>query len=134
VYQIASGNWGLPKGAQERGETIETCAKRELKEETGIDISHIPLANMKVITISQHTYYVIIVDKEPTAEVGDDGEIKECKYVSIEEFKSMKRSAYSKRIIPRLEEILEGMRQGSHAASCLPPQGVNEGRSTETAK
>ncbi|MGW6729945.1 NUDIX domain-containing protein [Nocardia sp. NPDC055029] len=33
-----SGNWSLPGGAMEIGETLEQCAVRETKEETGLDI------------------------------------------------------------------------------------------------
>jgi len=29
--------WGLPKGTPNPGETIETCALREVREETGLD-------------------------------------------------------------------------------------------------
>ncbi|MFD6400565.1 NUDIX domain-containing protein [Nocardia sp. NPDC060249] len=32
-----SGNWSLPGGAMEIGETLEECAVRETKEETGFD-------------------------------------------------------------------------------------------------
>ncbi len=33
-----SGNWSLPGGIMEVGETLEECAVRETKEETGLDI------------------------------------------------------------------------------------------------
>lgn len=33
-----SGNWSLPGGVMEIGETLEECAVRETKEETGLDI------------------------------------------------------------------------------------------------
>ncbi|MBY8856483.1 NUDIX domain-containing protein [Nocardia sp. CA2R105] len=33
-----SGNWSLPGGIMEVGETLEGCAIRETKEETGLDI------------------------------------------------------------------------------------------------
>lgn len=32
------GNWGIPKGHLDAGETVEQCAIRETKEETGIDV------------------------------------------------------------------------------------------------
>lgn len=34
-----SGNWSLPGGVMEIGETLEQCAVRETKEETGLDIA-----------------------------------------------------------------------------------------------
>lgn len=33
-----NGKWGLPKGGHESGEAIYETAKREAKEETGLDI------------------------------------------------------------------------------------------------
>jgi 8-oxo-dGTP diphosphatase len=38
------GSWTLPGGAQEIGETAETAARRELLEETGIEVGPLQLA------------------------------------------------------------------------------------------
>lgn len=43
--------WDLPKGKKEKRETLEDCAKREVEEETGVEV----VVNEKIIHI-WHTY------------------------------------------------------------------------------
>ena len=38
IVQSRGNLWGFPKGSFEEGEDFKTCAVRELKEETGIDV------------------------------------------------------------------------------------------------
>lgn len=38
-----SGNWGVPGGAMELGETTEETARRELLEETGLEVDELSL-------------------------------------------------------------------------------------------
>ncbi|MFD4460028.1 NUDIX domain-containing protein [Nocardia sp. NPDC058480] len=58
-----SGNWSLPGGAMEIGETLEECAVRETKEETGLDIEITGLLG-------------IYTDPEHVIEYGD-GEVRQ---------------------------------------------------------
>lgn len=48
------GIWDLPKGKQEPGENIATCALREVEEETGLH----DLRLGELITVTHHTYQV----------------------------------------------------------------------------
>ncbi len=47
-----NGLWDLPKGHQEPGETIQTCALREVREETGVD----QLVLGELICVTDHCY------------------------------------------------------------------------------
>lgn len=47
------GKWDLPKGKLDKGESLEDCAVREVKEETGL--RNIEL--VKPLTVTYHTYY-----------------------------------------------------------------------------
>lgn len=38
------GEWSIPGGAQRLGETAEACARRELREETGVEVGPLRIA------------------------------------------------------------------------------------------
>ncbi|MEO8583788.1 MAG: NUDIX domain-containing protein [Flavitalea sp.] len=47
------GKWDLPKGKLDNNESLETCANREIIEETGIT----DLRLKKLLIITRHTYF-----------------------------------------------------------------------------
>ncbi|HEV3250351.1 MAG TPA: NUDIX domain-containing protein [Puia sp.] len=46
------GKWDLPKGKLDKGETLEQCATREVKEETGLNAVKL----RKFLLVTYHTY------------------------------------------------------------------------------
>jgi 8-oxo-dGTP diphosphatase len=52
IGALGNGTWALPGGLMEKFETFEDCAKREVKEETGLDIE-----GLEVISLSNDVMY-----------------------------------------------------------------------------
>lgn len=46
LVQYQDRSWGIPGGLMELGESVEECAKRELKEEIGIEVKNLKLINV----------------------------------------------------------------------------------------
>lgn len=59
LQQRANGNWGLPGGLMEFGETLEYTAEREVFEETNLEVS-----NLKLINLYSGKDYVFTLDNK----------------------------------------------------------------------
>ena len=83
------GFWDLPKGKLDEGETIQTCAVREVQEETGLQT----ISLGEFICMTTHTYFDTWLQKE---------------VVKQTHWYSMKATALdTEKLIPQTEEDIE---------------------------
>jgi 8-oxo-dGTP pyrophosphatase MutT (NUDIX family) len=52
LFMFRRGKWDLPKGKLDPGESLEDCAVREVREETGVD----GLSIVKFLLVTEHEY------------------------------------------------------------------------------
>ena len=91
--------WGLPKGHFEEDEYPHECAKRELKEETGIDINITIENKNKLTAINNSTYYIYICDeKQINLQPMNKREIKKVKFCYINRIKTLNSSQINKEL------------------------------------
>ena len=81
------GKWDLPKGKLDAGETIEACALREVKEETGLQ----QIILVQPVGITWHEYF----DKYTQQEV-----IKETHWFEM-------KADGNQKLVPQTEEDIE---------------------------
>jgi 8-oxo-dGTP pyrophosphatase MutT (NUDIX family) len=86
-----SGIYSFPKGKQNDNETLETCAIREVCEETGIMINEDELIDKKKCKIGKNTYFILEVDEDQyqTFEIYDTREVCEVSWKTIDELKEI---------------------------------------------
>ena len=90
--ESARGLWNLPAGHVDKGESLEVAAVREVKEETGFDVSLIAQIALYHETAAQsvkHVYSAEIIGGELTAQ---EGEILDAKWLSYEEIQAIEQA------------------------------------------
>ena len=84
----------LPGGGLERDETIEECAKREVKEETGLDVEVKSLAYYEdVVSKDDHTLHLIFrcnIIGGKIENLDPDKKVREIVFIKENEFKKVK--------------------------------------------
>lgn len=85
------GKWEDTHGGVKAGETSLQAMKRELKEEIGLDIHEKELKLVKTMKKDGAFRDIYVVKKDILIdEISfNDGEVMDCKYVTLDEFKEM---------------------------------------------
>ncbi|GAB3428164.1 NUDIX hydrolase [Niabella aquatica] len=105
------GYWDLPKGHQDKGETIEACAVREVQEETGLT----KIAISAPLLITYHTYgqgthhilkeshwYLMQVEANETLVPQTEEDIEKIEWVKKEEMEPYLHKAY-----PSIRDVIQ---------------------------
>lgn len=113
MVQSCGSRWGFPKGSMEENETLVDCAKREILEETSINL---PIEHQDFFFYHNRTcYYLQIVNVKPRIDVEKIKSIKfnDCTGIAwidincLECLSNMRLNSSAKEIIKRLRNIME---------------------------
>lgn len=78
-----TGKWSFPKGHKQRFEGFLDCAKRETLEETGIDLGAKKYIACHKLSVGEYYFFDLEEEEEPV--VGDQTEVEDAGWYSIEE-------------------------------------------------
>ncbi len=88
--------WLIPGGGLKYGETIEQCARREIKEETNLDIKLVKLLFVSESLSTEHQRHLInlfflgqALDPDTPLKVNQDERVQEACFVPVEKLRDI---------------------------------------------
>ena len=80
--------WGFPKGGSDKNEDVISCAIREVKEETGLNLYN-QGKFLECIKLDKYFYLVVHMNEQTKFHIEDTEEISEVKFVHITKIPSL---------------------------------------------
>ena len=93
------GYWGIPGGGQEEGETLAETVKREIAEETGLEVNVVEKIGELVGAISGTPQHIFLCKPLSASLKPSLPEVTDVKWVAYEELSGL-------RIVPFLKDLL----------------------------
>jgi 8-oxo-dGTP pyrophosphatase MutT (NUDIX family) len=110
LFIFRKGKWDLPKGKLDKGESLETCAVREVEEETGLK----NVIFKKPLTVTYHTYsekgkeilkethwFLLHADSSMPLDPQTMEDIEECKWTGFDDLEDFMANTY-----PLVKEVV----------------------------
>jgi len=104
-YSRGECKWGLPKGHIKSGESLVDCAKREINEETGINVQI--KQNTPKIKVNDTYYYIITVDNDINICPKDKREICQAIWININDISKLNTNRGLKKINTMVSRVLK---------------------------
>ena len=88
-----TGDWAIPSGFVDRGETINVAVQREVFEETGIqaEIEGLIAVRSRVTDEENSAYFIFLLRARDDEAVADRREVDEARFFSVEEIQELPR-------------------------------------------
>jgi len=115
TYSPTQGQYMLPGGVVESGETMDATVVREVREETGIEARPLGIIGVNSIVYSgeTHTYVLWLVEPVGGDLVADGNEVDHCCFLTFDEIEARDDVAYLVKYVSRR------LRSGAHAMLSL---------------